>query len=205
MTQVKICGITNLEDALLSQRFGADILGFNFYEKSPRYIEPRKAREIIEQLSTKVEKVGVFVNEAQEKVSQTVELCGLDAIQLHGDELPEYIDILDGIKIIKAFRLSPGVNTTMFANYKADSILLDALSSTGYGGTGQTCDWDLASDVAKTFPKVFLSGGLGADNVAEAIRTVRPYAVDACSRLESAKGKKDFEKLEKFIIAAKHL
>lgn len=206
MTKVKICGITNLEDALLSAKFGADALGFNFYEKSPRFIEPVKARVIIEQFPSGIMNVGVFVNEALEQIIEISEIAGLDAVQLHGDESPKFLAELKtrtGLVIIKAFRVSPDFRPTNVLNFGADAILLDAYSIEGYGGTGENFDWQVAKSVQAVFPKMYLAGGLNAANIAEAILSVRPYAVDACSGLESSKGIKDGKKVEAFIRNAR--
>ena len=202
MTKVKICGITNLEDALLSAKFGADALGFNFYEKSPRYIAPEKAREIIEQLPPEVLKVGVFVNESLEKICQTAEIAKLDAIQLHGEETPEFAAELKAktnLEIIKAFRVSPEFKPEDVLRYKVDAVLLDAYSPKEHGGTGETFDWEIAKKVQEVFPKMYLAGGLSQDNIANAILQVKPFAVDACSCLEIEKGKKDKADLINFL------
>lgn len=202
MTKVKICGITNLEDALLSAKFEADALGFNFYGKSPRYISPEKAREIIEQLPRETLKVGVFVNEDLEKIVEIAETAKLDAIQLHGEETPEFVDELKektNLDIIKAFRVSPAFSPEDVLKYNADAILLDAYSRHEHGGTGETFDWEIAKKVQEIFPKMYLAGGLSQDNIAKAIFEVKPFAVDACSCLESEKGKKDKPLLVNFI------
>src|SRR5215213_3215086 len=194
MTKVKICGITNLEDALLAAKFGADALGFNFYEKSPRYILPEKAREIIEKLPQGVLKVGVFVNESLEKIAEIASIAKLDALQLHGEETPEFARELKAktnLEIIKAFRVSPEFKPEDVLNYDVDAILLDAYSPKELGGTGETFDWEIARKVQEIFPKMYLAGGLSADNVLEAVDKVKPFAVDSCSSLEKAKGKKD--------------
>lgn len=206
MTKVKICGITNLEDALLSAKFGADALGFNFYKKSPRYITPEKAREIIEQLPAKVLKVGVFVNEKLEKIIDIAEIAKLDALQLHGEEMPEFANELKAktnLEIIKAFRVSQEFKTEDVLQYEVDAILLDAYSPGEHGGTGETFDWEIAKKVREFFPKMYLAGGLSAENIEKVIKNVSPFAVDACSCLESSKGKKDLEKVESFINKAK--
>ena len=206
MTKVKICGITNLKDALLSVKFGANALGFNFYGKSPRYISPEKARAIVEQISADVLKVGVFVNELQEKILETAETAKLDAIQLHGDEAPEFIDELKAqtnLEIIKAFRVSAAFKPEDILQYKIDAVLLDAFSATDYGGTGESFDWRVARKVREIVPKMYLAGGLSAENVAEAIANVEPFAVDACSLLEESKGVKNAEKVRDFIFAVK--
>src|SRR5688572_7939440 len=146
MTKVKICGITNLEDALLSAKFGADELGFNFYEKSPRYIAPEKAREIIEHLPQEILKVGVFVNEDLDKITKIANIAKLDAIQLHGEEQPEFargLKAKTNLEIIKAFRVSPEFNPEDVLQYKVDAVLVDAYSQKEYGGTGETFDWEI--------------------------------------------------------------
>jgi phosphoribosylanthranilate isomerase len=206
MTKVKICGITNLNDALLSVGCGAVALGFNFYEKSPRYISPESAREIGSRLPNNVDKVGVFVNETIPRMFEVVATADLDAIQLHGEESPEFVQQLrshTGCRIIKVLRASPGFDPEEILKYNADAILLDAYSPTDIGGTGKTVDRTLAKTCAAMVSKFYLAGGLSIDNVAEAIRIVRPFAVDACSRLESEPGKKDPVKVERFIAAVR--
>ena len=203
MTKVKICGITNLEDALLSAKFGADALGFNFYAKSLRYIAPEKAREIIEQLPAKVLKVGVFVNESLEKIVEIAAIAKLDALQLHGEETPEYARELKAktnLEIIKAFRVSPEFKPEDVLEYKVDAILLDAYSPKEHGGTGEIFDWEIAKKVQEIFPKMYLAGGLDQNNVANAFYEVKPFTIDVCSGVESKKGKKDFESLNFFIL-----
>ena len=206
MTKVKICGITNLEDALLSVKFGADAFGFNFYTKSARYISPEKAREIVEQLPPEVLKVGVFVNESLESICQIAETAKLDALQLHGEETPEFARELKAktnLEIIKAFRVSPEFKPEDVLRYKIDAVLLDAYSPKEHGGTGETFDWEIAKKVREIFPKMYLAGGLSQDNIAQAIYNVKPFAVDACSCLESSKGKKDLTKVSDFISKLK--
>jgi phosphoribosylanthranilate isomerase len=208
MTKVKICGITNLEDALLSAKFGADALGFNFYPKSPRYISPEKAREIIEQLPKKVLKVGVFVNESLEKISEIASIAKLDAIQLHGKETPKLVRELKAktnLEIIKAFRVSPEFKPEDVLQYEVDAILLDAYSANEYGGTGETFDWKIAKKVREIFPKMYLAGGLRHENIRRAIRAVEPFSVDACSGVEVEKCKKDNVKLINFVTKAKNV
>lgn len=207
MTKVKICGITNLEDALLSARFGADALGFNFYEKSPRYISPEKAGEIVAQLPKEILKVGVFVNESSEKIAEIALIAKLDALQLHGEETPEFARKLKqttNLEIIKAFRVSPEFKPEDVLQYQVDAILLDAYSPKEHGGTGECFDWEIAKRVQEIFPKMYLAGGLSADNVGSAIRSKKPFAVDACSKLEIEKGKKDKIKTVNFIRRAKN-
>ncbi len=206
MTKVKICGITNLEDALLSVKFGADALGFNFYKKSPRYIEPEKVREIVEQLEREVLKVGVFVNETLDKICETATTAKLDAIQLHGEETPEFcreIKQKTNLEIIKAFRVSPEFTPQDVLKYEVDAILLDAYNPKEHGGTGEIFDWEIAGKVKEIFPKMYLAGGLSAQNVLEAVEKVQPFSVDSCSELEKGKGKKDKLKTIRFIEYAK--
>ncbi len=206
MTKVKICGITNLEDALLSAKFGADALGFNFYEKSPRYILPEKAGEIIKQLPPEILKIGVFVNELQDKILEIAKVAKLDAIQLHGDESVEFVCELKAktnLEIIKAFHVSEDFKPKDVLKYEIDAVLLDAFSAKDYGGTGETFDWTVAKKVQEIFPQMYLAGGICAENVSKAIEKVKPYAVDACSSLESEKGIKDAERVKEFIFAVK--
>lgn len=206
MTKVKICGITNLQDALLSVKAGADALGFNFYEKSPRFILPEKTGKIVEWLPNEVMKVGVFVNETMENIVKTSKIAGLSAIQLHGDESPEFARQLmaeTDMEIIKVFRVSKDFRPEHVLEYEADAILLDAYSPKERGGTGEIFDWEIAASVQDLFPKMYLAGGLSSENVAQAVRIVRPYAVDVASGVESSPGKKDPIKVAAFIKAAK--
>lgn len=206
MTKVKICGITNLGDALTAVKAGADSLGFNFYEKSLRYISPKIAREIVGHFPDNMDKVGVFVDETIEKIIEISATADLDAIQLHGDESPEFVQQLrtqTRRQIIKAFRLSPGFKPEEVLKYKADAILIDAYSPTEPGGTGKTVDWTIAKKCSALVSTLYLAGGLSIDNVSDAIKIVRPFAVDACSRLESEPGKKDVIKVERFIATVR--
>ncbi len=207
MTKVKICGITNLEDALLSAKFGADALGFNFYEKSPRYIVPEKAREIIEKLPERILKVGVFVNENLEKIVEIASIAKLDALQLHGEESPEFsreLKVKTNLEIIKAFRVSPEFKPEDVLQYEVDAILLDAYSSKEHGGTGEIFDWKIAFKTKQIASKLYLAGGLDSQNVDLAIRRVQPFAVDSCSLLEKQKGEKDKQKVFRFISVVKN-
>lgn len=207
MTRIKICGITNLEDALLSAKLGADALGFNFYENSPRYIAAEKAREIIKELPEEILKVGVFVNEDLENIIEIAKTAGLDAVQLHGEEPPEFVRQLkqkSNLEIIKAFRVSPEFQPEDVLKYETDAILLDAYSPKEHGGTGKTFDWEIAKRVQEIFPKMYLAGGLSNENIAEAVHSVKPLAVDACSSLEKTKGQKDLQKLKGFFIKVKN-
>jgi phosphoribosylanthranilate isomerase len=204
MTFVKICGITNLEDALASVRAGADGLGFNFYPPSPRFIQPKLARHIIEALPDEVLTVGVFVNEkSPSDVIRIVEDSGVNAIQLHGDESPEYCAALPGHDVIKALRVGSSFVVATATAYSVAAVMLDGFDDQLRGGTGKVFDWSIAASVCKLVPKLFLAGGLAPENVAEAIAAVDPYAVDACSALESVPGKKDPDRVELFIRRAR--
>lgn len=197
---VKICGITNLDDALASVAAGADALGFNFYARSPRYIKPADARKIIRQLPDDVLKVGVFVNEATPQALRDIAAdAGVSALQLHGDESPEYCDDLTDRYVIKAFSL----NSIQVDSYHVTAIMVDAGDKTMRGGTGRTVDWSAASKLARRVPKLFLAGGLSPENVEQAIVQVRPYAIDACSSLEKTPGRKDHDRLRAFLKKAR--
>ncbi len=205
MTKVKICGITNLVDAHLSAKFGADALGFNFYTKSPRYILPEAVRKIIDKLPENVLKVGVFVNEDLDFIVRIAKTANLDAIQLHGEETPEFaveLKTKTGLEIIKAFRVSRNFKPEDILEYEVDAILLDAYSPKEQGGTGETFDWEIAKRVQELFPKMYLAGGLTRENVADAIIKVSPFAVDVCSSVEQRKGIKKKSKLRDFIAGA---
>ena len=204
--KVKICGITNLGDALFAAKYGADELGFNFYKNSPRYISPNNARKIIDKLPTNIWKVGVFVNEPIEKVLETADIAGLDAIQLHGDEGHDYVTELHKRtkkEIIKAVRVTPEFNVANVIDFDADAILLDGFSKEEYGGTGKAFDWKIVKDARTLIESLYLAGGITIENVREAIREVRPYAIDVCSSIESSPGKKDEEKLHSFMAEIK--
>ncbi|MDT4967085.1 MAG: phosphoribosylanthranilate isomerase [Acidobacteriota bacterium] len=202
--KVKICGITNLEDARAAFDAGADALGFNFWSQSPRFITPLEARSIVEQLPKAVMRVGVFVNEPEpDDVSRIARDVNLTAVQLHGDESPEYCRALKGLSVIKALRVDESFTPQHAQKYETDAILLDAFISGSRGGTGRIVDWERAREVAELVPRLMLAGGLSHDNVAEAIRLVMPWGVDACSRLEIAPGKKDPALMRSFVAAAR--
>ncbi len=191
MTRVKICGITNLEDALLATEMGTDALGFIFAE-SPRQISPIKAKEIIRSLPPLVKSVGVFVNEEPVRIKEIKTLCGFDLIQLHGDESPDLCrDLMP--HTIKAFRIRNDTDLLNIKEYKGvvRAILLDTFQKGKAGGTGKTFDWSLAVKAKETGIPVILAGGLGPENIEEAITTVRSYAVDVNSGIEERPGKKD--------------
>lgn len=204
MALVKICGITNLSDALACVEAGADMLGFNFYTRSPRYIEPRAARLIVERLPRGVVAVGVFVNEeSPERVAELADIAGVEAVQLHGDEPADYCRALSSRSVIKALRVGQNFAPERAAHCGTQAVLLDGFSHAAYGGTGKTFDWDVAVATRAVVPRLFLAGGLDPENVAEAVRVVRPHAVDACSLLERAPGQKD-ERLVRAFVAAAH-
>ncbi|HEX8144282.1 MAG TPA: phosphoribosylanthranilate isomerase [Pyrinomonadaceae bacterium] len=204
MVQIKVCGITNLEDALLSVEAGADALGFNFYRRSPRFITPELAHSIIARLPESVLSVGVFVNEeSPETVLRIADAACLGALQLHGDETPEFCRALGGRFRIKALRASEDFTPESAAGYEVDAILLDAFDRNERGGTGRTFDWRLARRTRELVPKLFLAGGLSPDNIEEAIAAVEPYGVDACSGLECAPGRKDSARVREFIARAR--
>lgn len=205
MAKVKICGITNLNDAQAAIDAGADALGFNFYDGSSRYIAPAAAGGIVRELSGAILKVGVFVNASIDRVIDTASVASLEAVQLHGDETTAYVDVLrsrSSLKIIKAFRVSNGFIPEDTLGYNA-GILLDGFTADARGGTGQAFDWEIATLVRSVVGRLWLAGGLSPENVRAAILEVSPYAVDACSSLESGPGIKDHERVRKFIIEAK--
>ena len=203
MVKVKVCGITNLEDALAALELGADALGFVF-APSPRQIEISEAGGILAQLPPFVTTVGLFVNEARSRVRETLKRCHLNAVQFHGDELPQDCkEFAPGIKVIKAFRIKGEESLKQIGQYSVSAYLLDAWVEDKAGGTGKTFDWNLAA-AAKDFGlPIILSGGLSPDNVARAIALVDPYAVDVSSGVESAPGKKDYKLMKEFIRRAK--
>ena len=203
--KVKVCGITNAADALAAVEAGADALGFIFYEKSPRYVVPAVAANIIAELPPLVTPVGVFVNEGLATVRSIMDTCGLAMAQLHGDENVSYCREL-ARPAMKALRLRDRGSLLALAEYQGRGgvrgFVLDAFSELSYGGTGQITDWGLAAEVAKSTP-ILLAGGLTPDNVTEAIHTVRPYGVDVSSGVESAPGKKDHAKMRAFVDAVR--
>lgn len=215
MTLVKICGITNLEDARVAIEAGADMLGFNFYRRSPRFIEPGNVRAIIEDVrpeaetsNQKVIMSGVFVNEpSPEFVMGLANEAGIEAVQLHGDESFEFCHNLKVLLkerfLIKALNAGHDFDPEQGAAYEVDAIMLDAFHSELRGGTGRLVDWSMARRARETVPRLFLSGGLSPENVAEAIAAVQPYAVDVCSSLESSPGKKNAERIRAFVSAVR--
>jgi phosphoribosylanthranilate isomerase len=199
MARVKICGITNWQDAKAACDLGAAALGFNFYERSTRVLAPSAAWKIISRLRDQVESVGVFVNWSAEAIVALARALSLDAVQLHGDEPPGVVrECAKYFQGTKAFRVGPGFQLNKLRLYGAASAFLFDGAGTGqYGGTGKRADWSLARRAAKSH-RIILAGGLTAENVGEAIRFVQPYAVDVASGVESRPGKKDAGKLRAF-------
>jgi phosphoribosylanthranilate isomerase len=206
MVRIKVCGITNLEDALVAVDAGADALGFNFYRRSARFIAPLDARSIIERLPRTVMSVGIFVNEeSPETLTRMAAEACVAAVQLHGDESAEYCRALaqpDRFRI-KALRVHKDFKPETASAYETEAILLDAFDPETRGGTGHTIDWPLARKTRELVPRLFLAGGLKPENIEEAISIVRPYGVDACSGLESAPGRKDAARVRDFIARAR--
>ena len=202
MTKIKICGIKTVKDALAAIDAGADMLGFNFYPKSPRYIDVGTCRDIMSVMRKygHITYVGVFVNATVAEVHATIETCGLSLAQLHGDETPEMMQSLNG-KAFKAFRGVPE-RINGFARYDAPALLVDASVKGVYGGTGITADWSAAAEFAKRYP-LLLAGGLTPENVADAVRLVRPWGVDAASGVEASTGQKDPSKMRAFVQAVR--
>ncbi|MCM8783296.1 MAG: phosphoribosylanthranilate isomerase [Candidatus Omnitrophica bacterium] len=198
--KVKICGITNLEDAKQAVDLGADILGFVF-ARSPRQITPQKAKAIIKNLPPFVIRVGVFVNEKLENIEKIVNFCRLNLVQLHGEESPDFCKkVRKFVGVIKAFRMRSALELKKMLNYDVDAYLLDSFVTGVYGGTGKTFDWGLAIKAKRILNKrpLILSGGLNPENIAQAIKKVRPYAVDTSSGVEKFPGKKDKVLLKRY-------
>jgi phosphoribosylanthranilate isomerase len=198
--RIKICGLTRLDDALGAARLGADALGFNFWPRSRRFVPPEAAGAIVRRLPAGVVTFGVFVDPTREEVLAAVAASGVGVVQLHGDEPPALCASLP-FPLVKAIRVESSASLAQLASYEVRAFLLDAPSA-GYGGSGRTFDWALAAEVARELP-VLLAGGLAPENVAEAVRTVRPLAVDVASGVESAPGVKDLARVASFIRAAK--
>lgn len=200
-TLLKICGITAWEDAKLAVDAGADLLGFNFYAPSPRFVPLREAQRIIRKLPRRVQAVGVFVNDSSAGIADMAQLAGLHGVQLHGEEPPEQVaELARRWRVIKAFRVRPGFRVQVLRRYaKADAFLLDGYSRVARGGTGKTFDWKLARRAAR-YGRIVLAGGLRAENIAEALAATQPYAVDVCSGVEVLPGKKDAARLLQFAL-----
>ncbi len=205
--RVKICGITNETDALACVEAGAHLLGFNFYFGSPRYIRAEVARGIVEAVKERaasVDCVGVFVNEELEDVRRIARETYLDAVQLHGDESPQYCVALRPLEVIKALRVNETYDPREAARYPTESVLLDAWREDSYGGTGQTFDWSLARATRAHVVRLLLAGGLTPENVGEAVKIVQPFAVDVCGGVESAPRRKEISRVQRFIDAVRN-
>ncbi len=201
--KVKICGITKIEDALYAVELGAWALGFIFYPKSPRYIEPEKVKEIIKELPKDIKTIGVFVNEKFDKMEEIAEITNISTFQLHGEENNETCQKLSK-EVIKAFRFTNKKELEIMDNYVNDkeknnilAFLIDAFNKDSYGGTGHRADWDLAQEVKK-YGNLILAGGLNEKNISSAISIVKPWAVDLSSAVESDYGIKDHKKMKDF-------
>ena len=203
IVKVKICGITNLADAGAAIDIGADILGFNFYPKSPRYITPEDAAKIIVALPAFIDVAGVFVNAAVDEINETIGTCYLDWIQLHGEETPEFCEsfLTLNVKTMKALRVRDSSDIDKAEEFYTDAILLDAFDPARYGGTGLTFDWNIVGHMGK---RVFLAGGINPDNAAQAVE-LGVYGIDICSGVESEPGIKDHEKMKQLFENIQHL
>ncbi len=207
--KIKICGITKKEDAFYASKLGAWAVGFVFVENTPRYIPPKKAAEIIKKLPANIEKIGVFANIPEKEIKKIVNQSGLTKIQLHGSETAQFCENLAKITekdIIKAIRIKSAEDLQIISSYKekASFILLDSYSKNELGGTGNTFDWEIAINAKKYNIPLILAGGLNPNNAKIAYDTVKPYALDISSGVESNKGIKDFEKLERLFLSEKH-
>ena len=203
IVKVKICGITNYDDAAAAADMGADLLGFNFYPKSPRYIKPKKAAKIINKLPAFVDVAGVFVNSSLEHIQQTIEDCQLNWVQLHGDEDPQFCQelITVNVKTMKALRIKEQKDIEIADSFFTDAILLDAFDPEKYGGTGISFDWNIVGHIGK---RVFLAGGINPDNAIAAVE-LGVYGIDICSGVEAKPGKKDHKKMKKLFENIRHL
>jgi phosphoribosylanthranilate isomerase len=200
--KVKICGITSVADGLAAAEAGADMIGLMFYDGSPRRITLPQAVEISRAMSPYVLRVGVFVNPETDFVLRAIGECGLNLLQFHGDETSEFCTQF-GVMSMKALRVKDAASIAALENYHTEAYLLDAYSKAGLGGTGEKFNWDLAIEAQKFSKPIFLAGGLTPENVADAVKQVRPFAVDVSSGVESAPGKKDAAKVRAFIQAVK--
>lgn len=192
--RIKICGITNFEDAELCTELGADALGFIFYKQSKRYIAPDKAKSIISMLPPFIHKVGVFVNEDSNNINTIAKEIKLSSVQLHGEESAKFINYVDP-PVIKSFRVNDSFDFEILTQYKNTSFLLDAYNQHEYGGTGQQFDWDTIPESIKS--KIILAGGVSVDNIEFIYNKLKPYAVDISSSIELEPGKKDHNKVKK--------
>lgn len=201
MVRIKICGITNEQDALKAARLGAWALGFIFYKKSPRFISPFKAKKIMDELPPFVTPVGVFVNHNLGAMRDIINHTGIRVVQLHGDEDHHFCNRLKryNVKVIKVFRVGESFDARQLTDYKVDAFMFDTLDKDAFGGTGKTFDWRMLKELKSQNVPIILSGGLNSQNVFEPVAELRPYAVDVNSSVEEAPGKKDAKKVQQFI------
>ncbi|MEK7822700.1 MAG: phosphoribosylanthranilate isomerase [Nitrospirota bacterium] len=201
MGRVKICGITNIEDAVAAAEYGADAIGFVFQPKSPRAITPETAKNIVSALPPFITTIGVFVNESKQEIERIIRYVGLNIVQLHGNEPPDACQL--NKKVIKAIRVKDLTDLEPLKRYNVSAFLLDTYSPHTMGGTGQIFNWDIAVE-AKKFGRIILAGGLNHENIEEAIKWVRPYGIDVATGVEgNKKGEKDHKKLKLFIEKAR--
>ncbi len=204
MVKVKICGITNTDDAVWAANLGADYLGLIFARDSKRKVSLERAKEIADAAPPYIKKAGLFVNEEPKVIDKVLALCRLDILQFHGEESPDYCEQFKGkAEVIKAFRLKDEESLSQISQYDVDFYLLDAFVEGEQGGTGQIFNWDLAIKIKEFGRPIFLAGGLNPDNVAQAIKKVQPYAVDVSSGVESSPRRKDVELMREFIDKAR--
>ena len=203
IVKVKICGITNYEDAVAAMDMGADLLGFNFFPKSPRFVAPEEAGDIVNRLPAFIDTSGIFVNAPIDQIRETMELCPLDWAQLHGDETPEFCLSLTShnVKTMKAVRVRDEADIERAGTFFTDAVLLDAFHPDKYGGTGLTFDWNVVGHSTK---RVFLAGGINPDNAAAAVK-LGVYGIDVCSGIEAEPGKKDHKKMQELFDNIRHL
>lgn len=203
IVKVKICGITNYDDAIAAVEMGADLLGFNFYPKSPRFVPAEKVMQIVAKLPAFIDIAGVFVNSSLEEIREAISQCQLNWVQLHGDESPDFCSELlsHNVKTMKAIRVKDQSDIEKADRYFTDAILLDAFDPAKYGGTGLTFDWNIIGHIGK---RIFLAGGIHPDNAAEAVK-LGVYGIDVCSGIEAEPGRKDHEKMRKLFDNIQHL
>jgi phosphoribosylanthranilate isomerase len=203
MTKVKICGITSVDDAQVAVDAGADLIGLIFYPPSPRYVTPQQAQAIVARVPAHIETVAVFANENMQTVMRIAQESGVQIVQLHGNESPEVCQ-QSARRVIKTFRFTAQVQPEMMAQYAVEAFLIEGFHADYYGGSGAQADWPRVAQL-HPYGRIILAGGLTPANVQEAIRTVQPYAVDVCSGVEAAPGKKDWDKVRTFVQRAKAL